>query len=123
MLVKEIMKKPIVIDQDITLSKASKVLTRYNISSIIMVKGEKFIGVLTEQDLIKHFGEKNKVSKIMRKNVVSITPSSRASRAIKLMKDNDLKILPVVKAGKLVGVVGERDLLNKSGSEDNFLIN
>ena len=56
MLVKEIMKQPIVIDQDTTLKKAAELLTKYKISSLIMVKADKFVGLITEKDLVAHFG-------------------------------------------------------------------
>ena len=122
MLVKEIMKKAMVLDKDISLKQASKLMTSKKISSLIFLENDKIKGILTEKDLIKNFGKNKKVSDIITKKVITITPEESTEKAIELMKKNKISILPVVDKNYLVGIISAKDILNKTIDSDNFLI-
>ncbi len=56
---------------------------------------------------------KRKVSEVMTRDVVTISPDAILGRAAKLMVEKHLKRLPVVdKDGKLLGILGRLDVLN-----------
>ena len=56
-----------------------------------------------------------KVSEIMTRTVVSISPGASISEAVKLMLKNHISGLPVIdKEGKLIGILTEGDLLRRS---------
>jgi predicted transcriptional regulator len=69
MLVRNLMRKAIVIDKDISLSRAAEVMSSRTISNLICMEKSKVIGVVTEQDLIRNFGKNKKVSKVVSNNV------------------------------------------------------
>lgn len=55
----------------------------------------------------------HKVSEVMTRQVVTITPDTILARAARLMVEKHLKRLPVVDSdGKLVGILGRLDILN-----------
>ncbi|MFI5412277.1 MAG: HPP family protein [Candidatus Micrarchaeales archaeon] len=53
-----------------------------------------------------------RISEIMDKKLVAISPKTTVRAAIKLAKSSGVNLLLVLDAGKLVGVVGEEDLLD-----------
>ncbi len=122
MLVKEVMKKPIVVEHELTLEQASKIMSKNKISSLLVVEKEKVKGIITQKDLVDNFGNKMMVSQIMSKNVVSVREDDKTSKAINLIKKNKVSILPVLDyEDKLVGVVHVKDLLNENGGDDFLL--
>ncbi len=83
---------------------------------MIVTKGDKPIGILTERDMLKRVlaksrnPEKTMVSEIMTVPVIEISPATSLEEAAKLMFDHNVKKLPVVSGGKLVGLVTLTDL-------------
>ncbi|MCH7568815.1 MAG: CBS domain-containing protein [Nanoarchaeota archaeon] len=122
MKVKEVMKKAIVIDKDITLARASKIISSKNISSLIFIKNNKVAGLITKEDIIKKFGKNIKVSKVMSRNIIKILADDKIESAIEIMKKNKISVLPVVNEKKeLVGIVAVKDLLSVAGETGDFL--
>ncbi|MEK6909219.1 MAG: CBS domain-containing protein [Nanoarchaeota archaeon] len=122
MKIKDLMKKPVVTERDVTLSEAAKIMTKYSINSLIVEKDSKIVGIITHHDLIKYFGQSKKVSEVMTKNVITIKDSDKIQKAIELVREKEVGIFPVVDLrGKLVGILDSKDLL-KVWDSDDFLI-
>ena len=122
MIVKDLMNKPKVIEKDMDLNKVARLLKEHDISSLIMIKKNKIVGIITKDDLAKNFGRKAKVSKVMTKKVITVPSTSKASEAITIMKENGIGVLPVVdKGGHLIGVLAAKDLLFKACENPDFL--
>jgi len=122
MIVKNLMKEAIVVDKDIKLSKAAKIMSSRGISSLIRIKKNKVMGIITEKDLVRNFGKDKKISKIMGKKIIIAYPEDKATETINLMKNNKINILPVVnKKNKLLGIVSLEDLLYKACQKGEFL--
>lgn len=51
-----------------------------------------------------------RVSQIMNKHPITITPDKRVSQAVKLMQQHNIRHLPVVKDDRMVGWITSRDL-------------
>jgi acetoin utilization protein AcuB len=51
-----------------------------------------------------------RIEQIMRKRVVTVTPSTTIGDALLLLRGNRIRHLPVVEEGALVGIVSDRDL-------------
>jgi len=118
MLVKEVMKVPVVIEKDVTLKEAAEALAKRKIGSLIYLVDGRVEGIITERDLIKHFGEKKKVTDVMSRNVVTVNPNEEIEIAFDIMKAEKIKRLPVTYEGKLVGMVNFIDLLGMLSSSD-----
>jgi len=122
MKIEDLMKKPIVIEKDMSLADAAKLMTKYSINSLIIENNGKIVGIITHHDLIKYFGESKKVFEAMTKNVLTLKVSDKLQRAIELVREKSVGIFPVVDSkGKIVGILDSKDLL-KVWDDDDFLI-
>ncbi|HDI12787.1 MAG: inosine-5-monophosphate dehydrogenase [Hadesarchaea archaeon] len=99
-----------------TVARAAKLMADRGVGSIIIVKGKKPIGILTERDLLMKVvstdlkPSKIRVGKIMSKPVVSIRPDADITEAARLMAKSRIRRLPVVERGDLVGVITTSDI-------------
>ena len=122
MRIKDLMRNAIVIEGDIKLKKAAKILSENRISSLIIVSGDKIKGILTEEDLVDNFGKDVFVSKVMEKRVITISENDKVDKAIILLGDNKISVLPVVdKKKNLIGIVSGKELLTKACETSDFL--
>ena len=106
MQVKEMMSQPHVIEKDVRLVDAAKIMSQKRIGSLIFVFRNKAKGIITESDLVKSFGKHRRISSIMSKNIISIAPEETVDEALRMMSENKIKRLPVVDSNKrLVGLI------------------
>lgn len=116
------MNKAIVVEEDIKLRDAAKLMSEKNIGSLIIMHGEKIIGIITERDIMKNISRlDNKISSIMSRNVVCVDEGESLDNAAILMAKYRIKRLPVLKKGKLIGIVTATDILgNVEDLNENF---
>jgi CBS domain-containing protein len=117
MLVKDIMNKNVVIAKpEITVREASTAMNKFHIGSLVIVKDNNIVGILTERDILTAVAEgkdleRTLAEEIMTKNVITIEPGKRIEDAVNLMTEHKIKKLPVVDDGKLVGIVTASDII------------
>lgn len=122
MKIKDLMKKPVVIEHDVTLAVAAKMMAKNSINSLIIENDGDIIGIITHHDLIKYFGESKKIYEIMTRKVISLRDEDKIERAIELVREKGIGIFPVINnKGKIVGIFNSKDLL-KMWDSDDFLI-
>jgi len=122
MLVKEIMKRPFVIEKDISLKEAAKIMKDKKVGSLIFVSGSKVKGIITEGDLTRDFGKQERVSQVMKPKVFTVGADETVDRAVEIMKENKIKRLPVLEQGKLVGVITSTEIIaNFEELEEEFI--
>jgi CBS domain-containing protein len=120
MLVKEIMRKDVkIVRPDDNVMEAAKIMNQYRIGSLVVVDGKGHIeGILTERDIMKGVNAESlnsadvKVSEIMTKKVIVISPDISLEEAADIMTQYKIKKLPVVEGGQLVGIVTSSDLIS-----------
>ncbi len=106
----------VTIEANTPVKKAVEIMNKHEIGCLIVTKGDKPIGILTERDMLKRVLAKSRnpettmVSEIMTVPVIEISPATSLEEAAKLMFDHNVKKLPVVSGGKLVGLVTLTDL-------------
>ncbi len=87
---------------------------------MIVVSGEKPIGILTERDLVKKIVAKAtdpqavKVGDVMSSPLVTISPEASLRDAASLMLKSGVKRLPVTSNERLVGIITDTDLVSGS---------
>jgi CBS domain-containing protein len=105
---------PVVDDQGKVVGMVSDndLLTRGGMNVTISLKKATDLDYVRE--LHESLGNPNhKVSEVMTREVVTVTPDAILGRAARLMGEKHLKRLPVVDSeGKLVGILGRLDILN-----------
>lgn len=109
-------KKVLIASPNTTVAKAAKMMAERGVGSIIIVKGKKPVGILTERDLLMKvvsvdlIPSRVHVGKIMSKPIISIGPNAEITEAARVMAKNNVRRLPVVEHGKLVGIVTASDI-------------
>ena len=124
--ISKIMNKAFIVDDNVTLKSAAKMMSDKNIGSLLIVKDGKIKGIITERDILKNISKLNlKVSLVMSKKVITIEAEEKIEEAIRVMSENKIKRLPVMKDGKLAGIITATDIIAhaKEINEEEFLIN
>lgn len=109
-------RKVITAGQNTTVAKAAKIMAERGVGSIVIVKGERPVGILTERDLLMKVlstdskPSKVRVGKIMSTPLVSIGPDVDISEAARMMARSKIRRLPVVERGNLVGIITTSDI-------------
>ncbi len=99
-----------------TVGRVLEMMAKYDIGSVVVVDGDRPVGMITERDFARKYaaGKKAdmewKASEIASKPVISVGPETKVWDALDLMVRNRIRQLPVVNAGELVGIVTERDV-------------
>jgi CBS domain-containing protein len=123
MRIKEIMNKAIVIDHDVSVKEAAKIMSGRNIGSLIVLKKNKIVGIMTERDVLKNVSSLGRrISHVMSKNVITIDHGESIDNAALIMTEKKIKRVPVIDEGKLVGIITATDIVANSDllNEDFF---
>jgi len=126
MKAEEIMKKPIVVRENITISEASKIMDSNNIGSLPIVDDNgKLIGIVTERDIVRAISRGVKLDTPVKhvmstKLIVADRDENIVSIAIKMI-ENNIRHIPVVdNENKLVGIISIRDVLRYALASNMF---
>ncbi|MFY9177943.1 MAG: CBS and ACT domain-containing protein [Caldicoprobacterales bacterium] len=124
---KKMTSNPYTISPDQTVPDAQEIMQQHNIRRLPVLKNGKLVGVVSKEDILRaspsqattlSIGEvnyllaKTKVSKIMTKNPITISPNALLEEAATLMRDNSVSFLPVMDGDKLVGIITESDIFD-----------
>ncbi|BFI76122.1 CBS domain-containing protein [Sulfurisphaera ohwakuensis] len=115
-IVKEYMKTQVIsVTKDAKLSDIAKVMTEKNIGSVIVVDGNKPVGIITERDIVKAIGKgkglETKAEEFMTASLITIREDSPITGALALMRQFNIRHLPVVDdKGNLKGIISIRDI-------------
>jgi CBS domain-containing protein len=103
---------------DTTVSDAAKVMEKWKIGSLVVLKGNKPVGIITEGDVSKCVAKGLNPAKTTvtyrRKRLVTIAPEEQLEVAAKVMAAAGVKKLPVMDGNELVGMLTQTDIVNCS---------
>ncbi len=126
--VKEIMKKYVItVDPEITVSNVAKIMTNNRIGSVIIMKGQKPMGIITDDDIVSVIArgldpKKIKISSIKgKRRFITVSPEDDMLKVTRKMIKSGIKRIPVVKNGKLQGIVSDKEILTVSPELINVL--
>lgn len=118
--IKEIMcKKVVTTRNDLSIQDAIQLLNDRHVGSIVIVdEQDKCTGIFTERDAIRVLAHKfplsESLSKIMTRNVVTISFEASFNEAKRLMISHAIRHIPVVdQTGKVVGLFSLRGFLDE----------
>ena len=101
-----------------TVFEAIKLMAEKNIGSLLVMSGDKLMGIFTGRDYTRKIalqGKKSKetqVREVLSIKIVSAAPHHTIEECMKLMTDNRVRHLPVLEDGKVTGIVSIGDLVN-----------
>ncbi|MBU5537276.1 MAG: CBS domain-containing protein [Candidatus Aenigmatarchaeota archaeon] len=116
MLVNEIMNRNVVVvKKDATIKEASEVMSKLDISSLVVVEGDKIVGILTNTDIVRSVAQNKQpestlVEEMMTSKVITIEPDKKIEDAVDLMLENKIRELPVVENNKIKGIITVTDI-------------
>jgi len=106
------------ISPEATVFEAIKLMADKNVGALLVLSGEKLVGVITERDYTRKvalMGRSSKeahVREIVSDKIISITPQHSIENCMKLMTENRVRHLPVLENDKVLGIVSIGDLVN-----------
>jgi len=113
---------------DANVLQALKVMADKNTGAVLVMKGEKVIGILSERDCVRKLdlagktAEATRVEEIMTGDVLYVEASQSLDECMAVMIDKNIRHLPVYENGKLLGVISVRDVLKEVVDYQQFMI-
>jgi signal-transduction protein with cAMP-binding, CBS, and nucleotidyltransferase domain len=107
---------------------AVKLMAEKSIGALVVMEGEKVVGIITERDyarkvvLMSRSSKETTVRDIMTTAVRYVHPNQTSEECMVLMTEHRLRHLPVMDQGKLVGLISIGDLVKDIISEQKFII-
>ena len=132
MIIQEVLEKVlinqrlVIIDKKSSAYEASVSMLKNRCGALLVCKSSKdneLVGIVTERDITFKVIPKNldpkgtQVSKIMTKNVETISPKKTTIEAIHVMRTRGFRHLPVISRKKIVGILSMRDLYDYANNE------
>ena len=115
--VSDIMTRTVItVSKETPVSEIARLMKKYQVGSVIVVKDNYPVGIVTQGDIIRRVvaegkdANSTKAGEIMSTNLVTVSPDADVLEAAKIMQMNRVKRLPVVKNGKLIGIITETDI-------------
>jgi len=107
---------------------AVKLMAEKSIGALVVMKGEKVVGLITERDyarkivLMARSSKETPVCDIMTSPVMYVRPDQTSEECMVLMTENRVRHLPVMDKDKLTGLISIGDLVKDVISEQKFII-
>ena len=105
---------------------AAKTMAAENLGSLVVMKGEAMVGMLTFHEVLQalHRGNgalgETTVGEIMVTDPVCATPDMEVNDLRRTMLETGARYLPILEAGKLIGVISFRDVAKAVLEEQDF---
>jgi CBS domain-containing protein len=119
-IVRDIMSKDVkVVRLDTTMKEVVATMNKFGIGSLIVVQGQRPVGIITERDILTRQVEPNlppetlTAKHVMTSPIVTINEEASIEEAARLMAKKRAKRLPVMNNGKLVGMLTYTDIVFK----------
>ncbi|HPR41383.1 MAG TPA: CBS domain-containing protein [Candidatus Methanofastidiosa archaeon] len=105
------------IDGRESLIEAAKLMSSIEIGSLVVMEGEKHIGIITERDIIKAVANgvdlsSTPVDVIANGKVITIDAKKTVKDALMIMSKENIGHLPVVEKGRLIGMFSFKNFLD-----------
>jgi len=115
MKVRDVMtKNPVSIKPDDTVSEAWSCFNKFRIWSLPVIENGELIGIVTKRDLkVRSNNQKQKISAIMSKNPMTISPDEELAIAADKLKRARINALLVSEGSHFIGILTKYDINKK----------
>ena len=111
-----------------TVYEALALMAEKNVGALLVMEGEKIVGMITERDyarkvvLLARSSKDTPLRDVMTPAVIYVRPDQTTEDCMALMTQSRIRHLPVIDHGKLVGLISIGDLVKGIISEQTFII-
>jgi trk system potassium uptake protein TrkH len=111
-------KDVILLDSTSTISLASRIMKRRDDDSVVVIRGGKAIGIVTDQDVIDNLAAKglspvgSNLEMIMSSPLITIEPDAKLTEALRKMRESHVRKLVVVEDGIVRGMIRQSMIAN-----------
>lgn len=116
------------IQPEATVFQAIQMMADKNVGALLVTRGEKLVGIISERDytrkvaLMGRSSKDTSVKDILSGHVVTASPDHTIEDCMKLMTEHRVRHLPVLDGNRILGVVSIGDLVNRIISAQNSAI-
>ncbi|MEM7314841.1 MAG: CBS domain-containing protein [Planctomycetota bacterium] len=102
---------------DANLQQVVQLLVNHNCGSLLVMNGEKVLGIITERDILRTCdGESRSLSDIkvrerMSSRLVTAAPQNSLTDLMGMFTSNRIRHLPIMEEGRLAGIVSIGDVV------------
>ena len=111
-----------------TVLAALGVMAEHDIGAVLVLEGDKLVGVLSERDyarkvvLAGRSSKDSQVKDVMTPHVICVAPDRSIDECMALMTNKRLRHLPVVDHKRVIGLVSIGDLVKATIDDQQFTI-
>jgi len=113
---------------DDTVLHALGVMAEYEIGAVVVLDGDRLVGILTERDyarkvvLLGRSSRESPIRDVMTSVVLCVAPEHTVNDCLTLMTEKRVRHLPVVEQERLVGLISIGDLVRATIAEQEQTI-
>jgi CBS domain-containing protein len=106
------------VEPDVMVFDGLKLLSDHGVGAMLVMKGDKLVGILSERDYTRKVALQGKnsretpISEIMTADVITVSPGTRTRECMTLMSQHKIRHLPVVDHGTVIGMISIRDIMD-----------
>ena len=108
---------PVCIGPQASVREAAQLMTEHDCGSVLVMEGERLVGIFTERDLVKAVAGQGaaslqqSVSVAMTKNVIRCQHNSTTDQLMEIMTGGRFRHVPVEENGRLAGIISIGDVV------------
>lgn len=113
---------------DTTVYETLKQMAEKNVGALLVLEGEKIVGLISERDYARKTILKGRLSmettvrEIMTANVITVGPEEDLEKCMELFTHKHLRHLPVIEDEKIIGIVSIGDVVKGVIDHKEFII-
>lgn len=116
-------RKVLIAPPETTVGKAAELMATRNVGAVMVVEGERLVGIFTERDAVFRViaqgrdVQSTRLADVMTTAPQTVDPDKSFGYALLMMHENGFRHVPVIENGKPVGIVSARNALDPEMEE------
>lgn len=104
------------VSSQVTIAEAVRVMNQHKVGSVLVMDGGALVGIFTERDVLTRVvasdvdPKSTPVSRIMSRDLLTITPETTVEETMKIFTEKRCRHLPVIENGCVAGLISIGDV-------------